>query len=104
MLVQNAIPLQGDRAVLSKCWVTEEEGVTFPKFRQDENLNQRIELQKALFSVLEERSFSKSRSSFFRSISANLWDTGSLYAVSPPPERKVFSYNKRTIDRAMGPF
>jgi|HubBroStandDraft_6_1064221.scaffolds.fasta_scaffold1860268_1 hypothetical protein len=38
MLVQNAIPLQGDRAVLSKCWVTEEEGVTFPKFRQDEEL------------------------------------------------------------------
>jgi hypothetical protein len=31
---------------------TEEGGVTFPKFWQDENLNQRIELQKALFSVL----------------------------------------------------
>lgn len=41
---------------------------------------------------------------FSRFISANLWDTVSRYGVSGTPERKTFSYNKRTMDRAMGPF
>ncbi|MGA9305001.1 MAG: hypothetical protein WBW31_06295, partial [Candidatus Sulfotelmatobacter sp.] len=34
----------------------------------------------------------------------NPWDTVSRYGVSGSSERKVFSYNKRTMDRAMGPF
>jgi hypothetical protein len=41
---------------------------------------------------------------FSRSIAANPWDTVSRYGVSGFPERNVFSYNKRTMDRAMGPF
>ena len=51
----------GNEALMQQ---TEEERGPFPKFWQDENLNQRIELQRALFSVLEERSFLKSTSSF----------------------------------------
>jgi hypothetical protein len=34
----------------------------------------------------------------------NLWDTVVAMCVSWTPERKAFSYNKRTMDRAMGPF
>jgi hypothetical protein len=35
---------------------------------------------------------------------SNLWDTIVAMWVCGAPERKAFSYNKRTMDRAMGPF
>jgi len=41
---------------------------------------------------------------FSRSIPANLWDTVVAMGVRWIPERKAFSYNKRTTDRAMEPF
>jgi hypothetical protein len=34
----------------------------------------------------------------------NLWDTVVAVWVCVTIERKAFSYNKRTMDRAMGPF
>jgi hypothetical protein len=41
---------------------------------------------------------------FSQSIAVNLWDTGVAMRVSCTQKRKVFPYNKRTMDRAMGPF
>ena len=35
---------------------------------------------------------------------ANLWDTMAAMWCLFDPGAKIFSYNKRTMDRAMGPF
>jgi len=40
----------------------------------------------------------------FLVISANLWDTAIAMWSAELQSEKVFSYNKRTMDRAMGPF
>jgi hypothetical protein len=39
-----------------------------------------------------------------RSTSENLWDTMAAMWCLFDPGAKAFSYNKRTMDRAMGPF
>ena len=44
------------------------------------------------------------RRSAFLSIPTNLWDTVAIVLCPCDSRAKAFSYNKRTMDRAMGPF